>query len=234
MSSHQFIIRMTDKTYFRPLATLAKAENSISALSIETSYGLILSAKADGSVTVRLASDSTPEPSKTTPLDPSPGAPPADPAAAEPTEPTKPASETSSYQYYIEPDYCTNFLWYDLDWAGNPEGEFNVDDDDLEARHPAPWLAAHGAWVDAYTRGFEAAGLHLGSSDNEIFADAADRMAWVLEGALLACRLALEPTVDAVRYLPMEGVGAKMTYVFAKRDLDAALGRCLADIRAAM
>lgn len=109
-----------------------------------------------------------------------------------------PASELG-YQYYIWPDYGTSFVWYESDWAGNPEGEDNVEDTDLEERYSTSWCAALKAWVERYTEAFEGQECHLGSGKDP-FPDVEGQKAWVLDGMLLACWLALQPDVEALSF----------------------------------
>ena len=211
---------MNSNSPFKPLLLLANSDAAISRFSLETSYGLVLAVRTDGSVTVRLADDSTPEPDTAPTNTPPPNA-----NAPEHT------SEPKGYRYYIWPDYKTNFVWYTADWPGNPEGEDAVLDEDLAARYPASWTAALGAWVGRYTGVFEAQERHLATVEGRLFADPEQRTAWLLEGMLLSCWLALQPGVDAVSYQPAETDVAER-YVVDKRDVDAALGRFLGDLRA--
>ncbi|KAI9697370.1 MAG: hypothetical protein M1836_004648 [Candelina mexicana] len=173
-------------------------------LHVQTSYGLIVNASKDGISNVRLAEDD----SKTT-------------AASSPTSSshvTKPG-----YKYYIWPDYQTSFVWYVRDWAGNPEGTNNVEEDELEGRYSERWCAARRDWVDKYTQSFEEHGCQLGSGKSPL-PDPEERVAWLLEGMLLASWLTLQPDVGAVSYEP--ALHAEK-FLLKKQGLDNAFTRFL-------
>ncbi|KAL2166369.1 hypothetical protein VTG60DRAFT_2902 [Thermothelomyces hinnuleus] len=163
------------------LSALANAENIISHLRFQTTYGLIVELLPEGAVDVRLSDTVA---SKT---------------AASASEPAQPG-----YQYYIWPDYKTSFVWYQVDWAGNPEGETHVDEDDLKERYGEAWERAREAWVDKYTRAFEAYECHLHSYGGPIFTPE-EQKAWIMEGVMLAAWLALQPGVDSVEFLNSAG-----------------------------
>lgn len=99
------------------------------------------------------------------------------------------------YRYYIWPDYKTSFFWYKMDWIGNPGDETHVSQDDLRERYGEAWEKVWCAWVDKYTRAFEAHECHLRSHEEPIFTSE-EEAAWRIEGVLLAAWLALQPGVD--------------------------------------
>ena len=191
---------MSTLNFLEVLKLLMTSQNATYHFSLKTAYSLIIKAHADGSIDVNAANDSpilamsnlSDSPSNYTLTDPTPDSTPTNPELNS-TEP--------GYQYYIWPDYQTSFAFHVSGWAGNPVEVGNVEDDELESRYSPSWCAALEAWVDRYTRGFEAQECHFGS-EKEPLPGAAERTAWLLEGMLLACWLALQAGVDAVEYIP--------------------------------
>ena len=213
---------MTSLKFVKALMLLAQTENTLHHFSHETSYGLVTEARADGSINVNLRGDTL---KAVTPNFPD-----------KDTNPTLTGSEsnipTLGYKYVISPDYQTSFVWYDWPWAGNPEGEFHVDEDELESRYSASWCAARQAWVDKYTRAFKAQECHLRCSDEELFPDPEERMAWELDGMLLACWLARQNGVDAVEYHTVGFQPKEKIYHIEKHGVGAVLAKFLKDIQA--
>ncbi|KAI9723996.1 MAG: hypothetical protein M1812_000714 [Candelaria pacifica] len=173
-------------------------------LTVQTSYGLIINASKDGISNIRLTAD--------------------DSKAITSSEPNSSSNATKpSYRYYIWPDYQTSFVWYVPDWAGNPEGTDNVEEDELERRYSEQWCAARQTWVDKYKRSFEVQECQLGSGKSPI-PDLKERAAWLLEGMLLASWLTLQPDVDAVSYEPALCAGK---FWLKKEDLHNVIARFL-------
>jgi hypothetical protein len=110
-------------------------------------------------------------------------------------------TDTQGYKYRMFPDYGTGLLWYDSSWNRNPEGEFEVDEDDITKRYGQQWHNAYDKWVDKYTKAFELQEAHLGSY-KQPFPEITERKSWVLEGLLLATWLSLQPDVCGVEYMP--------------------------------
>lgn len=190
---------------FQALALLAKSENAISRLSLQTPYGLVVDVVADGAVDIRLSDEA------------STLGPDSDSKTGKP-----------GYRYYIWPDYQTTFMWYDSDWAGNPqEGQDAVEEDELRERYPEPWFKAYDAWVTKYMRAFEAQECQLGSG-KEPFPDLKERVAWELEGMLLASWLSLQPGVDAVEF--QDDSGDKRKYWLEGKGAAETLGKFFKDL----
>jgi hypothetical protein len=141
-------------------------------VSLETSYGLVININPDATFAAILKSDISPN-----------------------------QNAGKHYKYRMFPDYGAGFLWYDSSWNGNPEGEFEVDEDDIPERYGSLWNNAYNTWVDKYTKAFEKHELHHGSH-KQPFPEVGDRKSWVLEGLLLAIWLCLQPDVDSVEYAP--------------------------------
>jgi hypothetical protein len=159
------------------LSSISRAKNTISRVTIQTTYGLVVEVTEDSTLNIRL-SDSLDETAVSGSL---------------------PKSEQPGYRYYILPDYQTSFVWYKSDWPGNPSDETHVDEDVLEERYGELWAKAFGGWVEKYTLAFEAHECQFGSHQDPL-PDPTERAAWVVEGVLLAAWLALQPGVDAVEF----------------------------------
>lgn len=189
---------------FEALSLLAKRDGAISRFSLETPYGLIVEVEADGTIDVHLSAEGG-----------------SNAASAE--------SKQSGFRYYIMPDYQTTFLWYITGWPGNPsdEGHCAVEFEEMRERYSEFWVNAYDAWVDAYTHAFEAQECQLGSG-KEPFPDPEERIAWELEGMLLAIWLSLQPDVNAVDY---QGVAdGQVTFLLDKESVGEKLGKLLRDL----
>ena len=166
-----------------PLKLLEKDSNlnllSSSRLSVQTPYGLILTTAEDGSIDIRLSDSSAPNPTD---------------------------QSSKNYRYHISLDWHTTFLWYDVDWPGNPEGKNHVDPEVIEERYSKDWCDAYLKWVEKYDKSFERGECHLGSG-GKLFTDPVERAAWALEGLLLGCWLALQPGVSEVELILHEKTG---------------------------
>ncbi|KAK8074557.1 hypothetical protein PG997_009220 [Apiospora hydei] len=163
----------------------------ISKVTIETTYGLVITVHPDKSITVH----------HNTVTNPGPDGASSHSAAAGPDPEPDAQSEQPGYKYRMFPEYIAGFVWYDSTWPGNPEGEFQVDEDELVERYGDAWNKAYDSWVDRYIAAFEKQEVHLGSH-NHPFPDREERKAWVVEGLLLACWLSLQPDVENVEYSP--------------------------------
>lgn len=123
--------------------------------------------------------------------------------------------KTPSRHYRMFPDWQTSFLWKhasnkertntahdddDDDGEDDDDDSPEVDDEVIEARYPTLW-PHYEAWQQRYETAFEDQGCHLGSGA-EVFPDAVERIAWDVEGLLMASWLALKEDVVAVDYLP--------------------------------
>ncbi|KAK4152635.1 hypothetical protein C8A00DRAFT_34665 [Chaetomidium leptoderma] len=175
---------MADPKTINILSALTRTEDVVSRVMIETTYGLILETTADGGFDVRCRLSKPADNGQ---------------SASSPPEPA-PAQPGHGYRYYIWPDYKTSFVWYKTDWAGNPGDETHVDQDDLKKRYGEAWERARDAWVDKYTRAFEAHECHVQSYQGPIFSTPDEQTAWTTEGVLLAAWLALQPGVDSVDF----------------------------------
>ncbi|KAH6649084.1 hypothetical protein BKA67DRAFT_539080 [Truncatella angustata] len=130
-----------------------------------------------------------------------------------------------AYHYCLWPDYQTSFVWHESDWPGNPEGEYDAEEDQLESRYSAAWCNARQAWIDHYIVAFESQECNLGSN-KEPFPDPEPRRAWFFEGILLSCWLMLRRYVARVsydaasrRYLLIKGEHLGPTLLGFLRDL---------------
>ncbi|KAJ9150833.1 hypothetical protein NKR23_g3392 [Pleurostoma richardsiae] len=160
----------------RTVCHLCTALDGAYRVTIETPYGLLISVNADGSLTAALK-DGT----------------------VQSATPGVDEEHKTRYKYRMFPDWGAGFIWYDPSWPGNPEGEFEVDEDDLENRYPAVWLESYRGWKAKYEQAFEEQKCDQGS-DQDPFPDAGRRKAWVVEGMLLACWLSLQPDAESVEY----------------------------------
>ncbi|KAL1837275.1 hypothetical protein VTJ49DRAFT_4061 [Mycothermus thermophilus] len=190
---------MPDSSNLSFLLQLLESPDLISRLTLSTPYGLVIELDSNGPIAVRLSSSSTPT-----------------------TQPKSPG-----YRYHIEPDYQTSFLWYDTNWPGNPDDQYNVEEQVLEERYSAAFCRAWDAWVDRYTRGFEANECHHGSGA-EPFPDRNERLAWELEGLLLATWLALQSDVDRVTLQDYE---LKKEYAIEKAGVGETVERFWKDLK---
>lgn len=82
----------------------------------------------------------------------------------------------------------------------NCPDEFHVDEDVIESRYPTIG-DFYFSWRGAYETAFEEQECHLGSTA-EVFPDPRVRVAWEVEGLLLACWLAFQDDVEGVEYMP--------------------------------
>ncbi|QSS56713.1 hypothetical protein I7I53_05005 [Histoplasma capsulatum var. duboisii H88] len=129
---------------------------------------------------------------------------------------------STRYGYRIFPDWQTSYLWYDPMWPQNPSNKSHVDEKTIEDRYPtlAPFYLA---WRDVYERSFEQQGCDMGSG-LEPFPNTADRVAWEVEGFLIACWLGLQDDTKQVLYtLPTS------TYQIDKKSKDSVLRQFLID-----
>jgi hypothetical protein len=197
---------MTGFQLLETLSLLTKCENAISHLSLQTPYGLVIDVAADGAVDVRLSDKGSISASDSDSKQAKPG-----------------------YRYFVWPDYQTTFMWYDSDWAGNPQnGHVAVEEDELRGRYSVPWFTAYDAWVTKYTRAFEAQECQLGSG-REPFVDRKEKLAWELEGMLLATWLSLQPGVDAVEF--QHDSDGQRKYWLEGKEAAGTLGRFLKETR---
>jgi hypothetical protein len=186
------------------LSSLSRSENTISRVTIQTTYGLVVEVTEDSTLDIRLSN------------------PPEDTAASS----SLPESGQRGYRYYIFPDYQTSFVWYKSDWPGNPGDETHVDGDVLEERYGELWANAFGAWVEKYTQAFEAHECQLGSHEDPL-PDLRERAAWAVEGVLLVAWLALQPGVDAVEFDDDRGTS---TYTLEKGGLAETVAELLHEL----
>lgn len=188
------------------ISALEKTQNpSISRVTIQTHYGLVVEESVDGTLDVRL-SEATITKKHTSTSDP----------------------KQPGYSYYFWPDYQTSFVWYKIGEAGNPDDEYHVDEDELEERYGKVWFQALAAWVKRYIEAFEREGYHLGSVDGDPPVPT-DRAAWELEGVLLAAWLALQPGVDSVE---MQDDGGGRILLLEKEGIGETLRRYLGGLGA--
>ncbi|KAL2269672.1 hypothetical protein VTJ83DRAFT_1856 [Remersonia thermophila] len=201
---------MPDSSNLSFLLQLLQYPGLIARLTLSTSYGLAIELGSDGPVAVSLCSSAAPAASS---------------AAAAPSSGGRPGR--LGYRYHVEPDYQTSFLWYATGWPGNPDDQHNVEEQVLEERYPAAFCRAWDAWVGRYTRGFEANECHHGSGA-EPLPDKSERLAWELEGLLLAAWLALQPDVDQVT---LPDYDLKTSYVVDKAGAGETVERFWNDLR---
>ncbi|KAL2369017.1 hypothetical protein BDBG_08937 [Blastomyces gilchristii SLH14081] len=129
---------------------------------------------------------------------------------------------SAGYGYRLFPDWQTSYLWYDPLWLQNPTNESHIDEKTIEDRYPtlAPFYLA---WRDIYEKSFEQQGCDRGSG-LEPFPDIADRVAWEVEGFLIACWLVLQDDTERVTYTILAG-----TYQIDKKSTDSVLRQFLID-----
>ncbi|EDN08141.1 predicted protein [Histoplasma mississippiense (nom. inval.)] len=129
---------------------------------------------------------------------------------------------STRYGYRMFPDWQTSYLWYDPLWPQNPSDESHVDEKTIKDRYPilAPFYLA---WRDVYEKSFEQQGCDMGSG-LEPFPDTADRVAWEVEGFLIACWLGLQDDTEQVLYTLPTG-----TYQIDKKSKDSVLRQFLID-----
>ncbi|KAK6821251.1 hypothetical protein PG987_015651 [Apiospora arundinis] len=169
------------------LLQLTNTLSNVSKVAIETSYGLVVVVNTDKSVAVH---QTTSEQSGSDGV-----------SSQWPGSEPDPQYKRPGYKYRVFPDYETGFVWYDSDWPGNPEGSFGVDENELEERYGEAWNKTYNGWMDRYTAAFEKQKCQLDSGEHP-FPDTGERKAWVVEGLLLCCWLALQPDVENVEYGP--------------------------------
>ncbi|MCJ1334706.1 hypothetical protein MMC10_011418 [Thelotrema lepadinum] len=124
---------------------------------------------------------------------------------------------------HIWPDYGTSFLWR----QNYPEqeqvpGDDHIDDEDIEALYPAaaPYVFA---WREAYEVAFRAEKCDLGIG-HEPFPVVDERIAWEIEGFLIAVAIVLGPTrTNKVEYLP-----DRLAYMLEREGLEEQLVKFLA------
>lgn len=230
------IVIMADFNPFQAFQPLRKAKNIVTRFSFQTTYGLIVTASECGLIDVQLAAclletagtqplarECDKMESKSIPID-------SKCDLQSPTSDSLIPDRTSGklgYRYYIWPDYQTSFVWYEPNWAGNPPGEDNVEQGLLEERYSPTWCSALEQWVKRYTIAFESQNCHIGSGEDP-FPNLEDRNAWVLEGILLACWLALQEGVTAVEF---EAESEKYLLEKGGAGVAEALGKLLQDIK---
>ncbi|KAK4143468.1 uncharacterized protein C8A04DRAFT_28895 [Dichotomopilus funicola] len=176
------------------------ASSTISRLAFHTPYGLVVEETADGVFDVRLSN------------------PPSNSEQATKSNPSQPG-----YRYYFWPDYQLAFVFYELDWAGNPEDESHVDDEVLEERYGKVWFQALDDWVKRYEQAFEREDCKPDSHE-ALFPDPTDRLAWDLDRVLLAAWLALQPGVDSVE---VQDDGGRKELLLEKEGIGETLGTYL-------
>ncbi|KAK7915187.1 hypothetical protein PG985_012890 [Apiospora marii] len=170
---------MSDPKSAQVLLQLTTSMRDICKVTIETNYGLIVVVNSDKSLSVHNSITTKPGPAGPSSQLPEPGAKP------------DPQHKQSGYKYRVFPEYQTGFVWYDVDWPGNPKDEYMVDEDDLAERYGEAWNKAYEDWMDRHTAAFEKQEMHLCSQNHQPFPDVEERKAWVVEGLLLTCWLSL-------------------------------------------
>ena len=133
------------------------------------------------------------------------------------TSPQSPRTQSSPRHHYrLFPDWQTSFFWRDTSKKEvnnaaataddeDEDDEFEspeIDDQVIEARYPTLW-PYYETWRQTYETAFEKQGCHLGSGA-EVFPDVVERIAWDVEGLLMASWLALREDVAGVEYFPRE------------------------------
>lgn len=177
---------MPDLNSAQVLLQLTTSLEYICKVTIETTYGLVVVVNPDKSLTVQQTTIKKPDSDSS--------------CGQQSTEPdTQP--QRSGFKYRMFPEYAAGFVWYDPTWPGNPEGTYEVEDEELEERYSDSWYKAHDDWRARYIAAFEKQESHLGSHKNP-FPDMEERKAWTVEGLLLACWLSLQPDVENVEYGP--------------------------------
>jgi hypothetical protein len=108
-------------------------------------------------------------------------------------------NEGQKYHYRIFPDWGTSFFWKNPKFLVGRPGSSAIDDEDIESRYPllAPYFFA---WRGMYEDAFYEQEIHLGSKA-EVFSGVEVRVAWFVEGFLMACWLALQREVGSVEFL---------------------------------
>lgn len=133
--------------------------------------------------------------------------------------------EGQKYHYRIFPDWGTSFFWKNPKFPVGRPGSSAIDDEDIETRYPllAPLFFA---WRGRYEDAFYEQEIHLGSKA-EVFSDVEVRVAWFVEGFLMACWLTLQREVASVEFLP-----GHTTYTVDKATVNEELKRFLEDMDA--
>ncbi|KAK8043436.1 hypothetical protein PG993_005866 [Apiospora rasikravindrae] len=178
---------MSNHNSAQVLLQLTTTLKYISKVTIETTYGLVVVVNPDKSITVQQTTARKPDSEGESSRLPNP----------EPQSQEKPLG----YKYRVFPEYLDTFVWYDSTWPGNPEDDFNVDEDELMERYGEAWNKAYDDWRERYIVAFEEQECQLGSYQHP-FPDKEERRAWVVEGLLLVCWLSLQPDVENVEYGP--------------------------------
>ena len=168
---------MADPDVVRIFDRLCIALDGAFKITIETAYDLLISTDAAGTFIVTLK-NGTPQPT---------------------TSSVGGEEKKLGYKYRIFLDWGTGFVWYDSSWPGNPDGEFEVDEDDLKKRHSAKWLQSYHSWKSKYEQAFEEQKCDKDSGQDP-FPDDARRKTWLLQGMMLACWLSLQGDVESVEY----------------------------------
>jgi len=131
----------------------------------------------------------------------------------------------SEFHYRVFPDWQTSFFWNDPDYFRNSEDDPTVNDKDIGNRYPtlAPFFFA---WRNMYEAEFEKQEIHLGV-DAEVFSNPEVRVAWCVEGFLMASWLALQNNVKSVQYMP-----DTKAYVLKEGNIDEQLQLMITDMNA--
>ena len=128
--------------------------------------------------------------------------------------------EAGPRHYRIFPDWQTPFFWKDARFFKNGKEDSSIEDEEIEALYPQ-FAPVFFDWRQFYEAAFEEQELHL-ESKNEVFPELGDRVAWGVEGFLMAAWLVLQPDVETVEYSP----GGK-SYLLRKENVDAELNSFL-------
>jgi hypothetical protein len=111
-----------------------------------------------------------------------------------------PSSPPSSFRYRLFSDYNASYLSYDTTWPHNPQYQHAVGPEVIESRYRSLY-SYYEAWEELHEVEFEKQKCHLGER-GPVFEDRKIGYAWLLEGLLMACWLAMQNGVDQVVYEP--------------------------------
>jgi hypothetical protein len=145
--------------------------------------------------------------------------------------------EVPTFHYRIFPDWRTSFIWKDPEFFEKPGEDSVIEDevvekpeedsvieDEVVEKHFSKLAPFFFAWRRVYETEFEKREIHLGN-DSEVFLSPESRIAWCVEGCLMACWLVLQSRVDSVQYS-----SEKKVYMLRKENVDKELQRFFLDM----
>ncbi|GIJ85025.1 hypothetical protein Asppvi_003880 [Aspergillus pseudoviridinutans] len=150
--------------------------------TIETSFDLSMKIKCDLNVTIKFEIPSR--------------------QCSTAFEEEPPAPKEGLHHYRIFPDYGTDFLWFNVaDPSYDPPDTYVDSSEVLSRMHPSV-AQGYDSWVRAYNDNFKARCEDTQDYSANVFGTPSEYVAWLVTGYLLAWRIALDPRVGSVEYLP--------------------------------